>query len=436
MGKKPQISVIIPVYNAEKYLHECVDTVVNQSLKDIEIICVNDGSTDSSLAILEEYAKKDNRIILLSQKNRGAGAARNAGLKIAKGKYLSFLDSDDFFSLAMLEKAYSIAEERKVEIVVYNTKTFNIVTGQYKDGPHLLNNYFIPSKIIFSYHDVPIIDALGPCLWNKLFLKDLIDRNKIVFQETKRANDLFFTFVSVICARNITVINDPLLYYRIGNDDNLQSTNHKTPFEFNKALIALKKKLIEINKYKDVEKWFISFIIRSCLYNLSSLRKPNAYELVYNKVKNEILPSLNIPNEPQEYFYTTDVYNEIKNMQSMSVIEYLFFKKNFLITERDWLQGDRDRIQGEKDRLQSEKDWLQGDRDRIQGEKDQLQDERDRIQRENEQLQSERDQLQDKLDHLQKNYDALLFSISYRIGRIITWLPRKIRGILKYLKKK
>ena len=97
------VSVIIPVFNAEKYLSQCLDSIVNQTLTNIEIICVDDGSTDTSFQILKEYEEKDSRVIVLSKSNAGAGTARNEGLKIAKGKYLSFLDADDFFERNMLE---------------------------------------------------------------------------------------------------------------------------------------------------------------------------------------------------------------------------------------------------------------------------------------------------------------------------------------------
>lgn len=105
-----KISVIIPVYNVEKYLRECLDSVVNQTFKDIEIICVDDGSTDKSLEILQEYKRKDDRFVILQQRHSGAGAARNYGLKLAEGKYIQFLDSDDYFEPTLLEELYTRAE--------------------------------------------------------------------------------------------------------------------------------------------------------------------------------------------------------------------------------------------------------------------------------------------------------------------------------------
>ena len=98
-----KVSVIIPVYNVEQYLRPCLDSVLNQTLKNIEIICIDDGSTDDSLKILMEYAEKDNRITILKQKNKGAGVARNYGMSIATGEYFLFLDSDDFFSETLLQ---------------------------------------------------------------------------------------------------------------------------------------------------------------------------------------------------------------------------------------------------------------------------------------------------------------------------------------------
>ena len=100
-----KISVIIPIYNSEKYLSECLESIINQTFKDIEIICINDGSKDKSEQIIKQYAEKDKRIILLNQKNEGAGPARDKGVKISKGEYLSFIDSDDFFHFRTLEIA-------------------------------------------------------------------------------------------------------------------------------------------------------------------------------------------------------------------------------------------------------------------------------------------------------------------------------------------
>ena len=117
----PFISIIIPVYNSEKLLKQCLDSVLNQTLNNIEIICVDDGSTDNSFEILKEYEKKDNRVIALTQKNSGAGVARNKGVEIAKGKYIAFIDSDDWIEHDALEKLYNNIENNDSDMVLFNS---------------------------------------------------------------------------------------------------------------------------------------------------------------------------------------------------------------------------------------------------------------------------------------------------------------------------
>ena len=113
-----KVSVILPIYNEEKYLAQCLDSICGQTLKEIEIICVDDGSTDNSTHILKDYAKKDSRITLITQENQFAGAARNKGMACAVGKYLSFLDADDYYAPEMLEKMVKEAEENRADIVM------------------------------------------------------------------------------------------------------------------------------------------------------------------------------------------------------------------------------------------------------------------------------------------------------------------------------
>lgn len=118
----PKISIVIPVYNVEKYLRKCFDSILNQTFQDFEIICVDDGSTDKSLEILQEYKRKDDRFIILQQRHAGAGAARNHGIKLAEGKYIQFLDSDDYFEPNLLEEMYTRAEKSGAEITVCSSR--------------------------------------------------------------------------------------------------------------------------------------------------------------------------------------------------------------------------------------------------------------------------------------------------------------------------
>ena len=115
---KPKISIIIPVYNAEKYISRCLDSVITQDYTNLEIICINDGSKDKSLAILQDYAQKDSRIIVISQSNQGAASARNYGLSVATGKYISFIDADDWVRADYLESLYKLQKSESADMVI------------------------------------------------------------------------------------------------------------------------------------------------------------------------------------------------------------------------------------------------------------------------------------------------------------------------------
>ena len=122
---KIKVSVIVPVFNVEEYLSTSLDSILNQTLKDIEIICINDGSTDASLDILENYAKKDARIKIISKKNEGQGIARNIGLDNAQGEFIAFVDSDDFIKEDMLEKSYKKSVSKNLDLVMYKVSSFD-----------------------------------------------------------------------------------------------------------------------------------------------------------------------------------------------------------------------------------------------------------------------------------------------------------------------
>jgi glycosyltransferase involved in cell wall biosynthesis len=121
---QPKVSVIIPVYNTEKYLRECLDSVVNQTLKDIEIICVDDGSSDGSPCILEEYRAKDSRVVAITQANLGPSSARNSGMNRAHGEYIAFVDSDDYLELNTLESVSRIAAEKHLDVILFDVEPF------------------------------------------------------------------------------------------------------------------------------------------------------------------------------------------------------------------------------------------------------------------------------------------------------------------------
>lgn len=270
----PKVTVLIPVYNTEVYLKECIQSVINQTLQDIEIICINDGSSDNSLEILNNFAQLDKRIKILSQKHQGGGKARNAGLKFAQGEYLAFLDSDDFYDENFCEKMYNKAVGTDSDVVVCAARNYNVLNNEYGKMPWSLGEEYLPAKEVFNYKDMRkyIFQFSQNWNWNKLFKKKFIDTNNITFQNIFRTNDLLFTCKSLVLAKKISVIKDELVTYRIGTINNCQSTNYKYPFDFYKAFKELKKYLISISKYEELKISYINWSLGGLVYNIDSVK--------------------------------------------------------------------------------------------------------------------------------------------------------------------
>lgn len=205
----PLVSVVIPVYNVSEYLRECLDSVINQTFKDIEIICVNDGSTDDSPLILEEYVAKDGRIKRIDKSNGGLSSARNAGLKVARGKFINFVDSDDFIEPDTIECA--VKSIGGADIVFYGTNVFgDAMMDRRKDD----EEYY---RIKFSGY-VELNDHIrnntDVSAWNKLYRKDIIDRYGITFPEGMLFEDYSFYWRYIFCCKNAYYLQDKKYNYR------------------------------------------------------------------------------------------------------------------------------------------------------------------------------------------------------------------------------
>ena len=204
------ISIIVPIYNAEKYLNKCLDSLINQTKKELEFILINDGSTDTSEEIIKNY--KDNRIKYFKNKNQGIGKTRNFGISKAQGKYLMFLDSDDYLALDACEKLYDKAEKEKLDIVMNDfIKIFDDGRKEYIKQPNFKNSSLKNNPNIIS-------ENLSP--WAKLYSTKLIKKNNIKFVEDLKYEDAPFVIEALDKANNIGKINEALNYYVIhGNSE-------------------------------------------------------------------------------------------------------------------------------------------------------------------------------------------------------------------------
>ena len=299
-----KISVIIPVYNSEDFLEECLDSLIQQTLKEIEIICVDDGSIDSSLEILKSYQKKDERIKVIEQKNESAGVARNRGLKDAKGDYVVFLDSDDFFKSDFLEKVYDQFQKTDADIILYGGKRFNTNTREFLDTPHYFRRDYLPGKEVFSRNDIPekIFTITTPAPWTKSYKRSFIVDNELQFQNLKNSNDAFFVLMSLALANKISYIDEDFIYYRIGQKNNLQSLKTKKPLNFFKAYMAVYNALNEKGIYEEVEKSFITVFSSGCVYNLDTVLEDKAKIEIFEKLASEEFEKIGLFSHPLNYY--------------------------------------------------------------------------------------------------------------------------------------
>ena len=222
----PKISVIVPVYNVEKYLSECLDSIINQTLRKIEIICVNDGSTDSSLSVLKEYASKDNRIKIIDKENEGQGYARKVGLDNANGKYILFCDSDDYYAeLTAFEELYNYIEKIQVDVVIFELIRYSELNGFYKEN----RDFFNPplKKDIFSYSDINNLLFFRTYPVIKIYSKQFIDSYKDwYFPKKIFYEDIPFHFQILIRAK-MSYLNKIFYVYRIRTNSVTNMMNDK-----------------------------------------------------------------------------------------------------------------------------------------------------------------------------------------------------------------
>jgi len=323
-----KVSVIISVYNTAKYLRQCLDCVVNQTLRDIEIICVNDGSNDNSLDILNEYAARDKRIKVITKENEGLGAAsaRNLGLTIATGQYISILDSDDFFELDMLEKMVQKAEETSADIVVCGGMEYNNRDGKKIKSPSILNEKVIPQKNVFSYKDCPnnIFELSKGYAWNKLYRHWFLDKHNIRFQRIKFTDDAYFTYAHMVLAEKITVVNEFFVYYRVNTGTSQSDGLSNYPDSAYLPYVELKKSLVDWRIYEAVKQSFVNCVAAYLRYFSDKVSKFEAFEFLITKYKNEIFLELDISGHTKDYFYDERVYQWQKLVSENSVGKIAF----------------------------------------------------------------------------------------------------------------
>lgn len=297
---QPKVSVIIPIYNVEKYLEEAIESVINQTLKEIEIILINDGSTDNSLVIAEEYKNKDKRIKIFNQVNQGQSIARNKGIEESNGKYIYFMDSDDYIELNTLEKCYNLCEEHSIELVYFEAESF---PDESFNGKINFKAYLKSGKIE-EKQKIRGIDFVKKCISKNIYTvppylyftkKEVID-NLRFFPRIYHEDDLFTTLL-LLKIKNMIFISEKFYKRRYRKNSTMTQKVSLKHIESRFIIIQeLKKILLEESKYEEIIKWLLkneinNLISASLLSNLDSnkfLKKIVQDEKKYLPIKSRI----------------------------------------------------------------------------------------------------------------------------------------------------
>lgn len=310
-NNKPKISIILPVYNVGKYLRQSLDSLINQTLEDIEIICVNDGSTDDSTKILNEYTKNDARIKVIHQENKGTGAARNEGLKMARGECIGFVDPDDWVKDTMFERLYDIIKEQNVDIAMCMPDGFNEGKQVFQTFGYFVDDNFtkLKEKVVFNWTEISPF-SYPMCIWNKLYKKELIDKHNIDFAEGLDFEDHKLIFKSLLTANKVYFIPEKLYVYRHNRPGSILSDNDKRLLDHMKIFDIVENILKETNTYETLRNDFITYKIHNLLYYYSMIKdehKEDYYQSMLESVK-----ETNLSEAELEFLYSK--YPDLKSI--------------------------------------------------------------------------------------------------------------------------
>lgn len=354
--------MIIPVYNTEKYLKECLDSIVNQSLEDIEIICIDDGSTDNSLEILREYAENDSRFKIFSQENNGQGSARNYGLDVAKGEYIYFMDSDDFIELNTLSDCYNEANKNNLDFLMFQLINYD----ESKKSLYHDNDYDMPNvgdsvaDNVFSYADLNhLIFQVAVSPVNKLYSKKFLDDINVRFPEDVIFEDNVFFWNVFLNAKRIKFLKH---HYYIRRRHSSSTTGNAgirfvdTLEIHNRIFIIFKK----FNIFDEFKKYLFNkkVVLANVRFNQVNDEVKSVF---FNEMKNDFKEMSN------EYGYDNIIeYLDYPNKLIFeTVMESDGFEEFLLIIENSYLKSRINKLESKNKNLKKEINFLRKENDLI-----------------------------------------------------------------------
>ncbi|MBE6635876.1 MAG: glycosyltransferase [Ruminococcaceae bacterium] len=320
-----KVSVIIPIYNSCKYIRPAMDSIMHQTLEEIEIICVDDGSTDTSLDMLRIYKERDPRIRIITQTNAGPAIARNNGFRRARGEYVAFLDSDDFYEPELLERLYSEAKEKDLDISITRYDIYNSKKSKFRANIDNLHSRIYDGGVVTSKNEYPdyILASTTGAAWNKLFKRSFLCEKGITFlPDVMMFEDVYFTVTALAFAERVGMIPDILVHHRIYNEQSRVRTFKKyyaqVPFVYSKT----KEFLMKGGMYHPLAKGFLNLSASRC-HHIYDLLGSDAKAEFWNLLHNEYTDLLGWRDHRVEDFEKPEVCDFVANVELYSYDQYM-----------------------------------------------------------------------------------------------------------------
>ena len=320
-----KVSVVMPIYNAGDYLTRAIGDVLRQSLTELELICVNDGSTDNSLSIIKSFMKKDQRIKLINQQNAGTSVARNVGIEAAVGQYIIFLDADDFYEKDLLKLLYEAAEKDNLDVAVARFDIYNDNQNKYSlpmEEPH--SGIFVDGSVS-SKNEYPdfILSSTTGYVWNKLFRTTFVKNMELAFDpELYVFEDVCFVCSALALAERVAKIGDILIHHRVYSEQSRARLFRKYYSQVPVVYKKLKDFLMKRGLYIPLKKGYLNFSAGRC-YRIYNLLWDDGKERLWNLLHEEYYAEFNWHQHEKTDFESLEVYEFVANVALYSYSEYL-----------------------------------------------------------------------------------------------------------------
>lgn len=285
-----------------------MDSVLSQTYRNLEVVCIDDGSKDGSLRILEEYAANDDRVAVYTQDNAGPALSRNRGLDLATGDYLMLLDSDDIYDCMMIEKLHKRAVESGADVVVCRSVEYDHGTGAILKAPWTAKAEQIPVKDPFSYEDMYdyILTAFIGWPWDKLYRRSLVEDNALRFPALSNSEDLYFVFLSLVLAGGISFCDEVLIKHRMNRSGSVSNSRVTNPTDFYHGICLLKEKLREDPvRYERMSWGFLNWAFDYTLWNIETLPPGPVRRELIERLVGGGFPEIELANHGVGYFTLT-----------------------------------------------------------------------------------------------------------------------------------